>query len=93
MIMPLTLIIVLTCAGTARLVGEMFGSRNNPVGSQRARDVTVLKMQRAVAAARKRDRSAGGTVNRPTARRGPWLVCRRHIDQMRVSSAICRTFC
>jgi hypothetical protein len=32
-------------------------------------------------------------VTCPTAIRGPWLVCRRHIDQMRVSSAICRTFC
>ncbi|MGH3302719.1 MAG: putative leader peptide [Streptosporangiaceae bacterium] len=32
-------------------------------------------------------------VTGPTIRRGTRLVSRRHIDLLRVSSAICRTFC
>jgi hypothetical protein len=32
-------------------------------------------------------------VTSPSASRGAWLVCRRHIDLLRVSSAICRTSC
>jgi hypothetical protein len=32
-------------------------------------------------------------VSSPTASRGLWLVCRRHIDLLRVSSAICRASC
>jgi hypothetical protein len=32
-------------------------------------------------------------VTCPTASCGTRLVCRRHIDLLRVSSAICRAFC
>jgi hypothetical protein len=93
MIMAAGTIIVLTWAGTTRAGREMFGSRSKPVARQPVGDVTVLEMRRPFAASRQRDRSTGGLVNSPTAHRGPWLVCRRHIDQMRVSSAICRAFC
>jgi hypothetical protein len=32
-------------------------------------------------------------MTRPTDSRGMWLVSRRHIDLLRVSSAICRASC
>ena len=32
-------------------------------------------------------------MTRPTDSRGMWLVSRRHIDLLRVSSAICRVSC